>query len=250
MPFTSPTQLNYNHQYVETIYMSANQLQPEAYRAILRTGAYAPALGRASGISFFERYGFGNLAFNSVFVDPAISPPDLTTAVTYPAGGTAVLAGAILSNPNTNTYYYVPANVTLDAVGATLDARIVNDLASGAVVEIPKHLILNNLNASDTIYSPTNYNFQRTIPMCTDGIPIVEIATLASATAAGVTATATLTKDQPLYVVDDFGRVGGIAAPAATDYVIGVCLDDVDVPADAVGFGVPAGYVRIKLGSI
>ena len=250
MPFTSPHHLNFNHVYTETVYLGPTQLQPEAFRVILRDGTYAPALGRGSGITFMERYGVRNLAYNGFGVDPAISVPNLTLAVPYPAGGTAVLAGAILKNANTNIYYQVPANATLDATGLTLDDRIANDLAAGDVVEIPFNMILDNQNSSSTPYAPGILGHQRIIPMCTDGIAIVEVATVASALTAGVTSVANITVDQPLYVADDEGRIGAPTVPAATDYVIGVSLDAITVPADAVNFGVPAGYIRIKLGSI
>ena len=252
MPFTSPHHLNFNHVYTETVYLGPNQIQPEAFRAIKRDGNYAPPLEFASGITFMERYGVRNLAFNAFGVDPAISVPNLKNALPYPAGGTAVNAGDLFFNANTNTYYQVPANTTLDNTGATLEDRIANDLAAGNVIEVPANIIMDNQNSSSTPYAPGVLGHQRIIPMCTDGIAIVELATIAGAAAAsaGVTAAATITVDDPLYVIDDEGRIGRPDSPAATDYIIGRSLDTIQVPADAVNFGVPAGYIRIKLGSI
>ena len=247
---TSPSFLNFNHTYTETVYLDANIVQPEAFRVITRDGVYAPAEGFGSGVTFFERYGVRNLSFLGMGVDPAITVPNLLTAVSYPDGGTAVLAGAILKDGTTNTYYSVPANVTLDATGTTLADRIANDIAAGNVLEVPQNLIRNNLNSSSTPYAPGVLGHQRIIPMCTDGIAIVEIATIASATAAGVTAAATLSKDTPLIVADDEGRVGTPDAGVTGEDIIGRCLDNITVPAAAINFGVPAGYVRIKLGSI
>lgn len=250
MPFTSAHHLNFNHTYTETVYLDADQTQPEAFRVITRDGVYAPALGFGSGITFFERYGVRNLSFLGMGVDPGVTVPNLLTAIDYPAGGTAVLAGDILKVADTNTYYTVPANVTLDATGLTLEDRVANDVAAGNVLEVPANLIMNNQNSSSTPYAPGVLGHQRIIPMCTDGIAIVEVATIASAAAAGVTSVATITRDQALYVSDDEGRIGSPTVPAATDYIIGRSLDNITVPAAAINLGVPAGYIRIKLGSI
>lgn len=250
MPFTSPHHLNFNHVYTETIFLPDNVTQPEAFRAVRRDGSYAPILTFASGITFMERYGTRNLAFNGFGLDPAVSVPNLKTAVPYPAGGASVNAGDILKNANTNKFYYVPANATLDNTGATLDDRIANDVAAGDVIEIPFNIFQDNQNSSSTPYAPAILGHQRIIPMCTDGIAIVEIATIDSANTAGVTSAAALAVDDPLYVVDNEGRVGAPSSPAATDYVIGRCLDAITVPAESPGFGIPAGYIRIKLGSI
>ena len=251
MPFTSPTHLRFNHNYAETITIPEGQLLPEAFRVVTRAGIYATPKGYGAGVTFMERYGTRNLAFNGVGIDPAISVPNLKTAVSYPVGGTAVLAGAILKNANTNTFYTVPANATLDSTGTTLSARIALDVASGAVIEVPKNLILSNLNGSSTPNAPSFLEYQRFVGICTDGIAIVEVASRAgAASAGGVTVTNNLVKDQPLYVVDNAGRIGGIAAPAVTDIMIGRCMDDVVIPAAVPALGVPAGYIRIKLGSI
>lgn len=249
MPFTSPNHLKFNHVYSETIVLGENQQQPEAFRVVKRDGTYSAPLTYGAGVTFLGKYGVRNLAFNGVGVSPAINIPNLKTAIAYPAGGTAVLAGAVLKNANTNTFYSVPANVTL-ATGSTLAARIAADLASGAVILIPQNIILNNLNASTNPYAPAVLGHQRNISMCTDGIAIVEIATVASAASSSVTVSPSLTVDQPLYVVDAFGRVGTPSTIVAANYVIGRCMDAVTVPASVAGFNVPAGYVRIKLGSI
>lgn len=252
MPFTSPHHLNFNHVYTETIFLPDNVTQPEAFRAVRRDGNYAPTLSFASGITFLERYGTRNLAFNGFGLDPSVSVPNLKTAIPYPAGGTAVNAGDILKNANTNKFYFVPANTTLDNTGATLDDRIANDLAAGDVIEVPFNIFQDNANASSTPFAPSILGHQRIIPMCTDGIAIVEIATVASAAASGaaITSTAAIAVDDPLYVVDDEGRIGAPDTPAATDYIIGRSLDAITVPAESPGFGIPAGYIRIKLGSI
>ena len=250
MPFTSPHHLNFNHVYTETLYLDANQVQPEAFRVVTRDGNYAPAEEFGSGVTFMEQYGVRNLSFLGMGVDPGITVPNLLNAISYPAGGTAVNAGDILKVATTNTYYTVPANVTLDNTGATLEDRIANDVAAGNVIPVPANLIRNNLNSSSTPYAPGVLGHQRIIPMCTDGIAIVEIATVASATAAGVTASATISKDTPLIVADDAGRIGTPDAGITTEYIIGRSLDNITVPAAAVNLGVPAGYIRIKLGSI
>lgn len=251
MPFNSPGYLTFHHTYVETLYLTAAQAQPEAFRVVNRLGAYpTPVNGIGSGITYLEAYGIRNLTNNGFGVDSAISVPNLTTAVNYPAGGTVVAAGAILKNAATNDFYTVPASVTLDNVGTTLTARIANDVAAGRVILVPANLIINNLSASHMQLAPNVYGYQRIIPICTDGIAIVEIATVASAASAGFTATTTLVKDQPLYAIDAVGRVGGITTPPATAIRIGRCLDNTTVPSAAANFGVPAGYVRIKLGSI
>ena len=251
MPFTSPHHLTFNHVYTETIFLGENQIQPEAFRVITRDGNYAPATEFGAGVTFMEQYGVRNLTFLGMGVDPSITVPNLLQAVDYPeAGGTAVTAGQILKIASTNTYYTVPANVTLDATGATFEDRVANDLAAGNVVLVPANLIRNNLNSSSTPYAPGVLGHQRIIPMCTDGIAIAEIATVASATAAGVTAATSITKDTPLIVADDAGRVGTPAAGVTSEYIIGRSLDNLTVPAAAVSLGVPAGYIRIKLGSI
>lgn len=249
MPFTSPHHLNYNHVYTETVYLGPTQIQPEAFRAIKRDGTYAPVGTFASGITFLERYGVRNLAFNAFGVDPAVSVPDLTLAVPYPAGGTVVNAGDLFFNANTNIYYQVPANTTLDATGLTLEDRIANDLAAGNVIEVPANIIMDNQNASSTPYAPGVLGHQRIIPMCTDGIAIVEISTVADATLPAGAAT-TIAVDDPLVVMDDSGRIGTPDGGVTTEYIVGRSLDAIAVPAAAVQLGVPAGYIRIKLGSI
>ena len=251
MTINNPSYLTYHHVYAETLLLDKNQVQPQVFRAITRDGNYAPAVGYASGFTYLEAFGTANIAFNAFGTDPQISIPDLSVAVDYPAtGGAAVNAGDILKYANTNTFYFVPANATLDATGATLEDRIANDVAAGDVVPVPKNAIRDNLSAAVTPYAPLAFIQQRVIGMATDGIVIAEIATQDSATAAGVTAAAAINVDDPIYVGDNFGRVATIAVPGATDYVVGRALDATDVPVSGAGFGVPAGYIRVKLGSI